>query len=340
MALVDIKNLRTSFRTDAGIVQAVRGISIRIERGESVGVVGESGSGKSVSMLSLLRLLPPTARIESEGIGFDGVQLESLTPKQMKEYYGRDIGIVFQDPMTSLNPLLTVGSQIAESLRLHKKLSRQEAEAKALEILKLVEIPAPESRLKQFPFELSGGMRQRVMIAIAVACGPKLLVADEPTTALDVTIQAQILDLMRGLREKLGTAIVLISHDLGVIAGMCSRVYVMYGGRIVESGTVDEIFYEAGHPYTWGLLRSIPDVATGRSRKLVPIPGSPPDLIAPPRGCAFAPRCPKAMKGCMTAEPPLTVLSPTHSLSCWLTDPRAQAAGATGGSASGRRAVQ
>ena len=316
--LLDIRNLRTTFKTDAGLVRAVRGLSLHIDRGESVGIVGESGSGKSVTMLSLLRLLPPTARIESDGIDFDGRNLSGLSHADMRPVYGKEIGIIFQDPMTSLNPLLTVGDQISESLKIHKGLKGAAAKARVLEILGLVEMPDPEQRLKQYPYEFSGGMRQRVMIAIAIACEPKLLIADEPTTALDVTIQAQILDLMRNLKRRLDTSIVLISHDLGVIAGMCSRVFVMYGGRIAESGTVDELFYDPRHPYTWGLLRSIPEVDVGERRKLVPIPGSPPDLLAPPSGCAFAPRCAHAMKVCALRDPPETILSPSHRASCWL----------------------
>ncbi len=323
MKLLDIRNLRTTFKTDAGLVRAVRGVSFGIEVGESVGIVGESGSGKSVTMLSLLRLLPPQASIESDGIMFAGRDLAGLSHSDMRPVYGKEIGIIFQDPMTSLNPLLTVGNQISESLKIHKGLRGAAAEEKVKEILSLVEIPDPEQRLKQYPYEFSGGMRQRVMIAIAIACEPKLLIADEPTTALDVTIQAQILDLMRNLKRRLDTSIILISHDLGVIAGMCSRVFVMYGGKIAETGTVDEIFYDPRHPYTWGLLRSIPEVDVTVRRKLVPIPGSPPDLLAPPPGCAFAPRCACAMKVCALHEPPDRVLSDTHRASCWLLHARA-----------------
>jgi oligopeptide transport system ATP-binding protein len=319
MNLLDIRNMRTTFKTDAGLVQAVRGISLSIGKGESVGIVGESGSGKSATMLSVARLLPPTATVEADEICFDGRDIAALGRGQMRSVYGKEIGMIFQDPMTSLNPLLTIGDQIAESLKIHKGLRGQAARARVLEILGMVEIPDAAQRLKQYPFEFSGGMRQRVMIAIAIACEPKLLVADEPTTALDVTIQAQILDLMRHLKAKLGSSIALISHDLGVIAGMCSRVFVMYGGKIAESGTVDEIFYDPKHPYTWGLLRSIPETAmTNNKRKLVPIPGSPPDLLSPPPGCAFAPRCVHAMKVCALRGPPETELSATHKAACWL----------------------
>jgi oligopeptide transport system ATP-binding protein len=295
-----------------------------VNKGESIGIVGESGSGKSVSMLSLLKLLPQNAKLEADSVLFDGIELVNTDQKAMRKMLGNDIGMIFQDPMTSLNPLFTIGEQIMEPLRIHQKLSKEEARARAIEILKLVEIPSPESRLKQYPHEFSGGMRQRVMIAIALSCSPKLLIADEPTTALDVTIQAQILDLMRDLRSKLNVSIVMITHDLGVIANMCNRIAVMYGGTIVEQGTTREIFYEPKHPYTWGLLRSIPQFTEGEKQKLISIPGSPPDLLKPPAGCAFTARCPYAMKICEKLPPPQVGLSETHQAACWLMHPKAQ----------------
>jgi oligopeptide transport system ATP-binding protein len=332
--LLEIEELRTSFKTDAGTVQAARGVTLSVARGESVGIVGESGSGKTVTMLSTLRLLPPQAKVEAKTLAFDGRDLLKADARVMRSIAGKDVGFIFQDPMTSLNPLFTVGEQLGESLKLHAGLSGKAAKERAAEILDLVGIPEAAARLKQYPFEFSGGMRQRAMIAIAIACEPKLVIADEPTTALDVTIQAQILDLLGSLKERLETSIVLISHDLGVIASMCSRVFIMYGGRVVESGLVDEIFYEARHPYTQGLLGSIPEPGECRKRKLRPIPGSPPDLIAPPAGCAFAARCSKAMRVCALAQPPLSRLSGTHEAECWLLDSRAAnapVAGAAGG---------
>ncbi|MFP3387446.1 ABC transporter ATP-binding protein [Brevibacillus sp. SIMBA_040] len=323
MKLLQVQNLRTTFHIDAGQVQAVRGITFHVNKGESIGIVGESGSGKSVSMLSLLKLLPGNARLEADSIQFDETELVHADQKAMRKMLGKDIGMIFQDPMTSLNPLFTIGEQITEPLRIHQKLSKEEARKKAIEILRMVEIPSPESRLKQYPHEFSGGMRQRVMIAIALSCSPKLLIADEPTTALDVTIQAQILDLMRDLKNKLNVSIVMITHDLGVIANMCNRIVVMYGGTIVEQGTTREIFYEPKHPYTWGLLRSIPQFSEGEKKKLISIPGSPPDLLRPPAGCAFTARCPYAMKVCEKLPPPQISLSETHQAACWLMHPKA-----------------
>jgi len=316
MRLLDVKGLRTSFEIDAGKVQAVRGISFHVDRGESLGIVGESGSGKSVSMLSVMRLLPENAKVEAESILFDGKELRRKSRKYIRRLHGNEIGMVFQDPMTSLNPLLTIGDQVMEPIRLHTNKSKAEARREAIRLLEMVEIPGAESRLKQHPHEFSGGMRQRVMIAIAMSCNPKLLIADEPTTALDVTIQAQILDLMTSLKRDLDRSIILITHNLGVVASMCSRVTVMYGGTIVEEGTTREIFYRPEHPYTLGLLRSIPD--TAGKKKLVPIPGSPPDLIAPPPGCPFAPRCEAAMRICALRRPEETALSDSHRTSCWL----------------------
>jgi oligopeptide transport system ATP-binding protein len=318
MSLLEVTNLRTTFTVEAGEVQALRGISLHVDRGESLGIVGESGSGKSAAMLSLMRLLPDNARIEADSIRFDGEELTSKSDRYLRSLYGDAIGMVFQDPMTSLNPLARVGSQVMEPIRLHRRISKAKAREEALRLFELVEIPDARERLRQFPHEFSGGMRQRAMIAMAIACSPRLLIADEPTTALDVTIQAQILDLLTHVKERLDTSIILITHNLGVVAAMCNRVIVLYAGTIVEEGTTREIFYQAAHPYTWGLLRSIPDSSAARTR-LVPIPGSPPDPIAPPRGCPFTPRCERAMKVCALRPPPAARLSPTHSVSCWLT---------------------
>jgi oligopeptide transport system ATP-binding protein len=319
--LLEVKNLRTTFKVDAGLVQAVRGISLHVDRGETLGIVGESGSGKSVSMLSVLRLLPDNARIEAESVLYRGEELTRQSDRYLRSLYGSSIGMIFQDPMTSLNPLTRVGRQVMEPLRLHTGASRAEARREALRLLEVVEIPDAPGRFRQYPHEFSGGMRQRAMIAMAIACRPDLLIADEPTTALDVTIQAQILELLTHLKEQLDTAIILITHNLGVVASTCSRVVVMYGGTIAEEGTTREIFYQARHPYTWGLLRSVPDTSDGARQKLVPIPGSPPDLIAPPPGCPFAPWCTRAMKICTLRLPQPFPLSPTHRAACWLTHP-------------------
>ena len=319
MPLLDIKNLRTTFSTQVGQVRAVRGLNLTVDYGESVGIVGESGSGKSVSMLSVMGLLPVNAHVNADSIMFDGRELTTMDEREKRKMHGSEIGMVFQDPMTSLNPLHTIGMQLMEPIKLHMGLNKAQARARALEMLKLVNIPSPESRLKQYPHEFSGGMRQRVMIAIALACNPKLIIADEPTTALDVTIQAQILELMQGLKNQLNTSIIMITHDLGVIASMCSRIVVMYGGCVAETGTTREIFYSPKHPYTWGLLRSIPKAQMdGTHSKLLPIPGTPPDMLRPPKGCPFAPRCPYAMQVCREYMAPETVLSDTHSVSCHL----------------------
>ena len=319
MPLLDIKNLRTTFSTQVGQVRAVRGLNLTVDYGESVGIVGESGSGKSVSMLSVMGLLPVNAHVNADSIMFDGRELTTMDEREKRKMHGSEIGMVFQDPMTSLNPLHTIGMQLMEPIKLHMGLNKAQARERALEMLKLVNIPSPESRLKQYPHEFSGGMRQRVMIAIALACTPKLIIADEPTTALDVTIQAQILELMQGLKNQLNTSIIMITHDLGVIASMCSRIVVMYGGCVAETGTTREIFYSPKHPYTWGLLRSIPKAQMdGTHSKLLPIPGTPPDMLRPPKGCPFAPRCPYAMQVCREYMAPETVLSDTHRVSCHL----------------------
>ena len=321
--LLEVKNLRTEFHIGVGTVQAVRGISFHVGEGESLGIVGESGSGKSVTMLSVMGLLPDYAKITADSILFDGKEMTKMNAKALRAMHGSEIGMIFQDPMTSLNPLFNVESQLTEPLKLHRGLSKADARARALELLKQVEIPNPEARLKQYPHELSGGMRQRVMIAIGIGCGPKMIIADEPTTALDVTIQAQILDLLEHLKQTTKTSIIMITHDLGVIASMCSRIQVMYGGIIVETGTAREIFYDPKHPYTWGLLNSIPKVAGDPTEKLIPIKGTPPDMLLPPKGCPFAPRCRYCMPVCREYAAPATVLSDTHSVACHLMHPNA-----------------
>ena len=323
MKLLEVNNLNTSFSIGVGTVQAVRGISFHVDQGESVGIVGESGSGKSVTMLSVMGLLPNYAAITADSIRFDGREMTQLSPRELRAMHGSEIGMIFQDPMTSLNPLFTVESQLTEPLRIHGNMRKAQARARALELLRQVEIPNPEARLKQYPHELSGGLRQRVMIAIAVACGPKMVIADEPTTALDVTIQAQILDLLNHLKQTTQTSIIMITHDLGVIASMCSRILVMYGGTICEEGTAREIFYAPKHPYTWGLLNSIPRINGDPEEKLIPIKGTPPDMLMPPKGCPFAPRCRYCMPVCREYMPPRTVLSDTHAVSCHLMHPKA-----------------
>ena len=321
--LLEVKNLNTSFRIGVGTVQAVRGISFHVGEGESVGIVGESGSGKSVTMLSVMGLLPNYADIRADSILFDGREITTMNARQLRAMHGSEIGMIFQDPMTSLNPLFNVESQLTEPLRIHLKMGRNEAHNRALELLKQVDIPNPEARLKQYPHELSGGLRQRVMIAIAISCGPKMVIADEPTTALDVTIQAQILELLEHLKDTTKTSIIMITHDLGVIASMCSRILVMYGGIICEEGSAREIFYDPKHPYTWGLLNSIPKTTGNREEKLIPINGTPPDMLMPPRGCPFAPRCRYCMPVCREFMPPRTRLGDTHAVSCHLMHPKA-----------------
>ena len=323
MNLLEVKNLNTSFHIGVGTVQAVRGVSFSVAEGESIGIVGESGSGKTQTMLSVMGLLPSYAEITADSMLFNGRELTKLNAKEMRAIQGSEIGMIFQDPMTSLNPLFTVENQLTEPLRIHQKMSKSQARARALELLNLVEIPNPEARLKQYPHEFSGGMRQRVMIAIAIACNPKMVIADEPTTALDVTIQAQILDLLNHLKQETKTSIIMITHDLGVIASMCSRILVMYGGTICEEGTAREIFYDARHPYTWGLLNSIPKIHGDPNEKLIPIHGTPPDMLMPPKGCPFAPRCSHCMPVCREYMPPRSVLSDTHAVSCHLMHPKA-----------------
>ena len=318
MNLLEVKNLNTSFHIGVGTVQAVRGVSFHVEEGESIGIVGESGSGKTQTMLSVMGLLPPYAHIQADSILFNGKELTKMDHKALRALHGSEIGMIFQDPMTSLNPLFTVEDQLTEPLRIHQGMTKRQARARALELLNLVEIPNPEQRLKQYPHEFSGGMRQRVMIAIAIACSPKMVIADEPTTALDVTIQAQILELLNKLKQESKTSIIMITHDLGVIASMCSRILVMYGGTICEEGTAREIFYGAKHPYTWGLLNSIPKIHGDPNEKLIPINGTPPDMLMPPKGCPFAPRCKYCMPVCREYMPPRTVISDTQAVSCHL----------------------
>ena len=321
--LLEVKNLTTNFHIGVGCVQAVRNVSFHLDAGESLGIVGESGSGKSVTMMSIMGLLPDYADVTADSIRFNDREMTKMSVGEFRKVRGNEIGMIFQDPMTSLNPLYTVENQIAEPLRIHRGMSKAEARKAALELLKRVEIPNPEARLKQYPHELFGGMRQRVMIAAAIACQPKLVIADEPTTALDVTIQAQVLDLLNHLKESSNASIIMITHDLGVIASMCSRILVMYGGIICEQGTVREIFYEPRHPYTWGLLRSIPKMTERKDEKLIPINGTPPDMLCPPKGCPFAPRCPYAMPVCRKYLAPTTVLGETHSCACHLLHPNA-----------------
>jgi oligopeptide transport system ATP-binding protein len=323
-AILLVKDLRISFSTYAGEVQAVRGVSFDLRRGETLAIVGESGSGKTVTAKSLLRLLPAAnTTIKGGEAIFEGQDLLKLSEQQMQKVRGSNIAMVFQDPMTSLDPTMKIGRQITESLKTHLGLSGQRAKERAVELLTLVGIPNPEARVKQYPHQFSGGMRQRVVIAIALACDPQILIADEPTTALDVTIQAQILELLRELQEQLGMSVILITHDLGVVAHTAHRVAVMYAGKVVETGTLREIFYNPQMPYTWGLLASIPLPTADRSQELIPIPGSPPDMHDPPKGCPFTPRCPYAMRICAEEMPEYTTFSSEHKAACWLHHPMA-----------------
>ncbi len=317
MALLEVKDLRTSFFTDAGEVKAVNGVSFNLEKGKVLGIVGESGSGKSVTAYSIMQILASAGKIVGGSIKLDGQELVGADEKVMKDVRGNKVSIIFQDPMTSLNPTYTIGNQLMEAILLHTDRDKKQANERALEMLRLVNVNEPEKRMKQYPFELSGGMRQRVMIAMALACEPDILIADEPTTALDVTIQAQILDLMKDLQEELGMAIIMITHDLGVVAQMCDEVIVMYAGSICEQGTADEIFYNPQHEYTKGLLRSIPS-ATSAGTKLQPITGTPIDLLNMPKGCPFAPRCDNAMKICITEKADRVVVNENHAASCWM----------------------
>ena len=316
--LLEVKNLETSFKTNVGEVHAVRGVSFYLNQGEALGIVGESGCGKSVTMMSIMRLIDSNGRIVNGEINFDGKDISKAKDSEMNSIRGNDIGMIFQDPMTSLNPVYTIGDQLMEPLLKHKGMSKEQARKEAIEMLGLVGIPSPEKRMKQYPHEFSGGMRQRAMIAMSLICKPKLIIADEPTTALDVTIQAQILDLMKDLKNKLNTSIILITHDLGVVADLCSRINVMYGGIVVETGTTEDIFYRGKHPYTWGLLGSVPNPKETTKEKLKPIEGQPPDLLKPPVGCPFAARCDYAMKICIEKQPPQFEVGENHKCACWL----------------------
>ena len=316
--ILEIQDERLSFFTPAGEVKALNGVSFSMEEGEVLGIVGESGSGKSVTAYSIMGLTAYPGKLIGGTIRFNGHQVDQMTEKEFRKMRGNEVSIIFQDPMTSLNPVYTIGNQIEEVIRTHTDKDRKQAHERAKELLELVGINEPDKRLKQYPHELSGGMRQRVMIAIALACEPKLLIADEPTTALDVTIQAQILELMKDLQEKLGMSIIMITHDLGVVASMCEKIAVMYAGHIVEYGTADEIFYEPSHEYTKGLIQSIPRLDAETHERLVPIEGQPVDLLNPPAGCPFAPRCRSCMKICLNNMPPKTELSETHYSHCWL----------------------
>ncbi len=326
--LLDIENLKVSFHTYAGEVQAVRGVSLKVNAGECIAIVGESGSGKTVTSKAVLGLIAePPGEIKKESrILLEGKNILDFTEKEWRNFRGKDAAMIFQDPMTSLNPTMKVGKQIMESILLHNKITRQEAKERAVELLRQVNIPNPEDRLNQYPYEFSGGMRQRVVIAIALACNPKLMIADEPTTALDVTIQAQIMKLLKEIQQKNNTAIVMITHDLGVVAGMAEYITVMYAGCVVESGKVGEIFHNPQHPYTSALLKAVPNMENENKSELQIIPGTPPDLIMPPKGCGFASRCRYCMGICKEQSPEFTYVSETHKAACWLHHPMAKKA--------------
>ncbi len=323
--LLEVKDLRVNFKVRGGIVKAVRGVNFHVNKGEAVAIVGESGCGKSVTAQSLMRLIPSPPADTKGSIMFKGQEILKMSNSQMEDIRGKEMGMIFQDPMTSLNPTLTIGRQITEGLIKHQGISGAKATERAIEMLELVGIPNPASRVNQYPHQFSGGMRQRAMIAIALACNPSLLIADEPTTALDVTIQAQIMRVMKDLQQKLGTSIILITHDLGVVADMCDRVIVMYAGKVVETGTKWEIFKNPKHPYTRGLLRSLPRLDQKKEEPLVPIYGMPPDLIKPPTGCSFCARCDEAMRVCVDNDPELLPVdgNENHESACWLAHPYA-----------------
>ena len=316
--ILEVKDLHTTFSTDqGGVVRAVNGVSFNLEPGKILGIVGESGSGKSVTAYSIMRILSENGGITGGQVLYKGQDITKWSEKQMQAFRGKCCSIIFQDPMTSLNPVFTIGNQLMEAITLHTDRNKEQAKARAIEMLSLVGINEPEKRIKQYPYELSGGMRQRVMIAMALACEPDILIADEPTTALDVTIQAQILELMQDLQKKLGMAIIIVTHDLGVIASMCDEIIVMYGGRVCERGTADDIFYRPAHEYTKGLLRSIPSTQNMNER-LIPIGGTPLNMLDLPKGCAFCPRCDSAMKICLREQPVELEISDTHHASCWM----------------------
>ena len=323
--ILEVQNLNVSFRVRGGEVQAVRGVDFTVGKGEAVAIVGESGCGKSVTAQTIMRLIPtPPGEIKQGSmIRFQDKDILSLSEKEMQNVRGKEIGMIFQDPMTSLNPTMTVGAQITEMLDRHLNMGKAEAKERALELLQLVGIPNPAARLKQYPHEFSGGMRQRVMIAIALACNPSLVIADEPTTALDVTIQAQILRLMKDLQQRLGMSIILITHDLGIVADVCDRVVVMYAGKVVETGTKWEVFKNPKHPYTRGLLQSVPRLDQNRDEPLIPINGTPPDLIKPPAGCGFYSRCSEAMRICEGHDAEMTDITESHKAKCWQLHPMA-----------------
>ena len=325
--ILTVNDLRTSFLTGAGTVQAVRGVSFTVGQGEILGIVGESGSGKSVTSMSILRLLPDTARIHPDSsVLFQGQELSKLSLKDLREIRGQKIAMIFQDPMSSLNPLIPVGRQVEEMMRIHHKdLSKAQLRQRALELFQAVRIPEPEKRFDAYPHQFSGGMRQRVMIAMALSNRPDLLIADEPTTALDVTIQDQILKQLRALQREWGTSIIFITHDLGVVAELCQRVLVMYGGLIMEEAAIDDLFEAPSHPYTLGLLASIPALNQDKDARLASIPGSPPDMTNPPKGCPFAPRCPHARRVCAEELPPYVSVGEGHRSMCWLLQPDAPA---------------
>lgn len=324
--LLSVENLSVSFQATLGTVKAVRGVSFHINRGEIVGIVGESGCGKSVTAHTIMGLISrPPASVENGAIRLDGEDLLTKDDRAMEEIRGRRIGMIFQDPMSSLNPTMRIGTQLTEAILRHRRMSKQEAIAHATALLESVGIPQASDRLRQYPHEFSGGMRQRVMIAIALACDPDLIIADEPTTALDVTIQAQILELLKKLSEERGMAVLLITHDLGVVAGLCDRVLVMYAGEIVETGTTDRIFYSPQHPYTKALLEAVPRLGKSHQRRLASIVGAPPDLLDPPKGCAFTDRCPWAMRVCQTYHPVLLSIGEEQTAACWLHHPNAEA---------------
>ena len=322
--ILQVKDLQTQFLTHDGIVKAVDGVTFDLYPGESLGIVGESGSGKSMTALSLLRLVPDPGKIVGGKVLFRDQDLMQISDEEIRDIRGRDIAMIFQDPQSSLNPVLQTGFQIAEAMLAHKKATKQQARQRTVELLKRVRIPAAESRVKDYPHQLSGGMRQRAMIAMGLANAPSILIADEPTTALDVTVQAQILELLADLNQELGTAIMMITHNMGVVAGLCTRVLVMYAGQIVEQGPVDQIFENPQHPYTWSLLKSIPRVDALRHERLRSIEGLAPDLLRPPEGCRFHPRCPFRVEKCLTDLPPLTEVKPNQLAACWVTMDRAK----------------
>ncbi len=318
-ALLEVKNLETRFFTQDGVVHAVNGISYTLDKGETLAIVGESGSGKSVSVLSILRLIPhPPGKITGGEVWFEGKDLLKMSDSEIRHIRGNKIAMIFQDPMTSLNPVLTIGFQVMEALQLHMGMNKQQARERTIELLEMVGIPDAEKRLKDYPHQFSGGMRQRVMIAMGLACNPQILIADEPTTALDVTIQAQIVDLVKKLQKEIGMSVIWITHDLGVVAGLADRVIVMYAGSIVESAPVKELYGNPKHPYTLGLLRSIPRMDRPRKKKLTPIKGLPPNLIDMPPGCPFAPRCEYRTERCLHEKPELREVGPGHRIACWV----------------------